>query len=463
MQRKPPGHKDGQSHFGLPKDDKDELPSLSRTLRRYLRRFQRRLPVPAAATLLALLVLGVLGLLFSPRGASQDEHAFEEARLEARHFLQQRPKEGSLRGASGSPTDQVAQAKEMQKMVEQAMMRPLVGGSLPNSGAVNVGIVGRRAEHTASEPSPFQAAAPPATAAPNPTGTHHDPLRGVTLDFKERYTAAVSRGAFACFDSSRILALTAINDNYCDCADGSDEPGTSACAGMVAKPILQGFYCKWHDSSTQVASKKSIVLLSRVNDGVCDCCGGEDEWDNDVVCKDRCGDLAAKDNALASRAAEGNKARRAYIERGKQLASTSPYSGYPGGPENAFLAVAENGCQENDDGSYTFKVCVFDRVEQVQHGGRHFTLGKGGAWHQTMWENGEMRTDYSHLVMGDGEFCYASQAPRRTEIHFECGPKDKLLSIREAEVCVYKVHFETPAVCGVTHGDQGDSDDDEDE
>ena len=30
---------------------------------------------------------------------------------------------------------------------------------------------------------------------------------------------------FVCFDGSATVGFENINDNYCDCADGSDEPG----------------------------------------------------------------------------------------------------------------------------------------------------------------------------------------------------------------------------------------------
>jgi protein kinase C substrate 80K-H len=65
-----------------------------------------------------------------------------------------------------------------------------------------------------------------------------------------------------CLDGSNNLAI--LNDDYCDCADGTDEPSTSACPNGR-------FYCR------NVEHVPSFISSARVGDRICDCCDGSDE------------------------------------------------------------------------------------------------------------------------------------------------------------------------------------------
>jgi hypothetical protein len=47
-------------------------------------------------------------------------------------------------------------------------------------------------------------------------------LRGVAPGNRGRYAGT----HFTCFDGSMNMSRLKVNDNYCDCTDGSDEPGT---------------------------------------------------------------------------------------------------------------------------------------------------------------------------------------------------------------------------------------------
>lgn len=68
--------------------------------------------------------------------------------------------------------------------------------------------------------------------------------------------------------------LGQINDNYCDCIDGIDEPGTNACS--IINAGKKTFYCDNGDT----------ILQSFVDDSICDCCDGSDE--PNANCKNRC-------------------------------------------------------------------------------------------------------------------------------------------------------------------------------
>lgn len=82
-----------------------------------------------------------------------------------------------------------------------------------------------------------------------------------------------------CLDGKSIVPFSAVNDDFCDCADGSDEPGTGACAGRRGEG--RGFFCPNEGAAPR------YLFRSRVGDGICDCCDGSDEWQTGL-CKDRC-------------------------------------------------------------------------------------------------------------------------------------------------------------------------------
>lgn len=76
-------------------------------------------------------------------------------------------------------------------------------------------------------------------------------------------------GNYHDFKCDSIFPLDAIrvNDNVCDCADGSDEPGTSACSDIPGTT----FYC-YNEGILPMS-----IPSAYVNDDICDCCDGTDE------------------------------------------------------------------------------------------------------------------------------------------------------------------------------------------
>lgn len=79
----------------------------------------------------------------------------------------------------------------------------------------------------------------------------------------------------ACRDGSGSFPRSRLNDGYCDCADGTDEPGTSACPEGK-------FYCR------NIGDTPLLLFSSFVNDRICDCCDGSDEYESGIHCQNTC-------------------------------------------------------------------------------------------------------------------------------------------------------------------------------
>ncbi|TYZ62429.1 hypothetical protein PybrP1_008671 [[Pythium] brassicae (nom. inval.)] len=105
---------------------------------------------------------------------------------------------------------------------------------------------------------------------------------------------------------ARSLPSTRLNDDYCDCADGSDEPLTAACSHAPSAI----FQCR--DGGQRFAS-------AFVGDGVCDCCDGSDE------AAGRCPDTCAQyhDRTLDSLRERLEAVNEALLTRDRYLSTFS--------------------------------------------------------------------------------------------------------------------------------------------
>ncbi|CAE7249191.1 unnamed protein product [Symbiodinium natans] len=128
-----------------------------------------------------------------------------------------------------------------------------------------------RARDPEPEPrKPMQEAPAAAVGEPQPSRPAAAFVRGVPAELRERFAAMRAQGRFECLSGGKSFpSFSVVNDDYCDCPDGSDEPGTSACSGLPG-PALPGFACTWSGGAPE-----RLVRLGAVNDGICDCCNGE--------------------------------------------------------------------------------------------------------------------------------------------------------------------------------------------
>ncbi|KAK6339726.1 hypothetical protein TWF718_009120 [Orbilia javanica] len=128
--------------------------------------------------------------------------------------------------------------------------------------------------------------------------------RGLNPALSEKYRPSSSQ-TFSCLTKPEIqIPISLVNDDFCDCPDGTDEPGTAACAHLnTSLNPLKGFYCQ------NKGHAPAHIPFNRVNDGICDyevCCDGSDEWMGvgGIKCPDRCEEI-------------GKEARKAAEEKRK--------------------------------------------------------------------------------------------------------------------------------------------------
>ncbi|KAH8808531.1 protein kinase-like protein C substrate [Xylogone sp. PMI_703] len=172
------------------------------------------------------------------------------------------------------------------------------------------------------------------TAATSVLAAESPRPRGVSPEFAKFYK---DKDTFTCISHPNIkIPFPRVNDDYCDCPDGSDEPGTSACTFLMVYPslwlhqvagldnvsgpqafALPGFYCK------NKGHRPEYLSFSYVNDGVCDyeiCCDGSDEWQGagGVKCEDRCKEIGKEWRKLDE---ERQKSLRTALKKKDELLS----------------------------------------------------------------------------------------------------------------------------------------------
>ena len=290
-------------------------------------------------------------------------------------------------------------------------------------------------------------------------------------------TAALA-GPHRCLpiDGGPAVALPSalVDDDYCDCADGSDEPHTSACAGVAASAR---FACE-RDPSDRPLSRSGgpsdsphapvTIAASRVHDGVCDCCDGSDEPPSANCTSERCEVLEAAKSAQVAERLEGIRLRDALAAR----ASSAALASQPmrNAPHAAFAALSGR-CYQSAQGEYTYEVCLFEHASQKTAGVMHasqrkagtISLGRRWTWGASTGvvsgaSTGVVSGASAGVVSGaggaqpmgvfsGGDNCWGV-GDRSLTVRFACSAHaDALGHIAERSTCVYEVTLSTAAAC----------------
>jgi protein kinase C substrate 80K-H len=197
-----------------------------------------------------------------------------------------------------------------------------------------------------------------------------------------------TKSSFACIGNPTItLSPSQINDNSCDCPDGSDEPGTAACAYLDAlspeQPLpgsltgttnttnsLPGFWC------ANEGHIGSYVPFMYVNDGVCDyelCCDGSEEFAHagGVKCENRCASIGKEWRRVE---AERKQSKERSIKQKRSLESQA--EGLRQGLEGKLVLLKKD--LERLEAKKEELQRKFENVERAERGKVVKPAGQGG-------------------------------------------------------------------------------------
>jgi hypothetical protein len=230
---------------------------------------------------------------------------------------------------------------------------------------------------------------------------------------------------FKCHD--REIPKDRINDNFCDCVDGSDEPGTSACAGRGAS-----FFCN------NLGGESKLLFTSRINDGICDCCDGSDEYDGKITCPDAC-EFGGGDSDRLLKLQTGAQSRKQYTEDFlKAVNAGNVPAPQLFGKDGAYYGLRDQ-CFKIKSGVFTYNMCPFSKASQNEKD-KETSLGNWKGFKE------------AHIFAFEGgAICGEEGKPdavaRSLTVHVRCGEKNEIISEDEPKMCTYTMVMNSPAAC----------------
>lgn len=277
-------------------------------------------------------------------------------------------------------------------------------------------------------------------------------LIGVHPERRSHYEPLSSGKNFNCLDGSGSIPGELVNDDYCDCRDASDEPGTAACPHGR-------FFCQ-NEGYIQ-----RLIPSAWVNDGQCDCCDASDEYNSTKkTCENTCGvlgevyrreqerfkEIADQGSAIRSQYKEQAKLkkeqnqqlldqyRRELTDKENAIKKLEEELNFDFGPSNVFLPM-KGKCFNYQEHEYSYTLCPFERATQ-QSINIQTELGGWAGW------AGPSENPYSKQKYEGGLTCWNGPS-RSAVVNIECGSEDKITSVVEPAKCEYVFNFITPAAC----------------
>ena len=131
------------------------------------------------------------------------------------------------------------------------------------------------------------------------------------------------------------------------------------------------------------------------------------------------------------------------------------------GPSNEWEAVLSSQCLVSPLDGYKYEVCLFGEIKQnrkrlgsFQKWSDSLVTTSGGIDSPSLGNlfavDGFQKVPLHHqMIYTDGEYCHATQEPRRAMVSFVCGEKPTLLSVDELEVTrlVYRMIYKMRVNC----------------